>query len=590
MRIDLHARPLHPGEHARHRPLQRLVNGAQMFARHLRFKLAPQPERDISILGRIARGRVERHLIKRDLVFAAAADVGKLDRRMAQMALAQIIHAMPMQARGQHIRHQHRIVDRADIEAIFGEHGQIEFDVLANFQDRWVFQHWLQGRNHFGQRQLLQARCGRRLRRRRCKKISDRLRLLGVADRDVTGLIRPQRQRNPHQIGADHIKAVGFGVDADFAGGCDPRDPVGQRSAIGDGAVSVAIDWGIVHVRRSMRHGRQNRAFLGDMLAHAPGDGVEFHVLQECEQRGVTEIAHSQRLQRRFNRNVILERHQQLGHADLRDIVLDRFAALGLFDFAGPRDDGLQIAKHANQLGGGFRPDARRAGHIVDAVAHQGLDIDHLVGRDAELFLHGLQAKRLGLHRVKELDLAGHDQLHQILVGRHDLHFRAASCGLASIGGDQIVGLIAFHIDRRHAEGARCIADQRKLRDQVFRRRRALGLVGGVELLAKRLFGLVENHREMGWPFARLHVFEQFEQHVAKAADCADGQTVTRARQRRQRMIGAKNIARAVDQKKPRGGIQRYSHDRDLAWRHAARIPGAISPKPAAPATPRSRS
>ena len=74
-------------------------------------------------------------------------------------------------------------------------------------------------------------------------------------------------------------------------------------------------------------------------------------------------------------------------------------------------------------------------------------------------------------------------------------------------------------------------------------------LVFRVHLVAERLFRLVEHDREMGRLFLRLHVAQQLPQHVAEAEHRIDLQPVGLAGQRRQRVIGAENIAGAVDQK-----------------------------------------
>ena len=54
-----------------------------------------------------------------------------------------------------------------------------------------------------------------------------------------------------------------------------------------------------------------------------------------------------------------------------------------------------------------------------------------------------------------------------------------ASHGLAHIGRDQVVGLEAVLLDAGQVEGARRLADQRELRDQVVGRRRPVRLVVG---------------------------------------------------------------------------------------------------------------
>ena len=123
-----------------------------------------------------------------------------------------------------------------------------------------------------------------------------------------------------------------------------------------------------------------------------------------------------------------------------------------------------------------------------------------------------------------------------------------ASRAMPRIGGDQVVGLIALHLHAGDAEGAGGIAHQRELRDQVFGRRRAVGLVFLVNLVAEGLLAGVEDHRQMGGLFGALHVLQQLPQHVAVAGHRADRQAVGLAGQGRQRVIGPEQIARTVHQ------------------------------------------
>ena len=111
-----------------------------------------------------------------------------------------------------------------------------------------------------------------------------------------------------------------------------------------------------------------------------------------------------------------------------------------------------------------------------------------------------------------------------------------------------IVGLEAFFLDARDIERFDRIADQRELRHQLLRRRRSVGLVVLVDLVAEGLGTGIEDDRDMGRLFRRLGLRHQFPEHRAEAVDGADRQTVGRPRQRRQRMKRAKNVARAVDQ------------------------------------------
>ncbi len=78
---------------------------------------------------------------------------------------------------------------------------------------------------------------------------------------------------------------------------------------------------------------------------------------------------------------------------------------------------------------------------------------------------------------------------------------------------------------------------------------RAVRLVVRIEIGAERLFGFVEDHREMRRLVLRLHVAQQLPQHVAETEHGIDLQAVRFAAKRRQRVIGAEDVARSVDQK-----------------------------------------
>ena len=77
---------------------------------------------------------------------------------------------------------------------------------------------------------------------------------------------------------------------------------------------------------------------------------------------------------------------------------------------------------------------------------------------------------------------------------------------------------------------------------------RPVRLVFGIEIGAEGLLRLVEHHREVGRPLLRLHVVQQLPQHVAEAEHGVDLQAVRLAGERRQRVVGAEDVARAVDQ------------------------------------------
>jgi hypothetical protein len=87
------------------------------------------------------------------------------------------------------------------------------------------------------------------------------------------------------------------------------------------------------------------------------------------------------------------------------------------------------------------------------------LHLDDLFRRHAELLDHLIAANLLVLHGVVECYLVG-DQLHQVLVGRHDAHGGTSSFGLARIGGDEIIGFVVVLLDAGDVEGNRGLTDQ----------------------------------------------------------------------------------------------------------------------------------
>src|SRR6202035_5105909 len=88
-------------------------------------------------------------------------------------------------------------------------------------------------------------------------------------------------------------------------------------------------------------------------------------------------------------------------------------------------------------------------------------------------------------------------------------------------------------------------------------------LVGGIHFGAERLFRQVEHHREMGRLVLRLHVAQKLPQHVAEAEHGIELQPVRFTVDRRQRVVGAENVAGAVDQEEMVALLQRLGG----AWR-----------------------
>ena len=70
----------------------------------------------------------------------------------------------------------------------------------------------------------------------------------------------------------------------------------------------------------------------------------------------------------------------------------------------------------------------------------------------------------------------------------------------------------------------------------------------GIEIITKCIFRLVEDDCQMGRLLLRLHVAEELPQHVAEAEHSVDLQPVRLAGERRQRVIGAENVRRTINE------------------------------------------
>ena len=275
---------------------------------------------------------------------------------------------------------------------------------------------------------------------------------------------------------------------------------------------------------------------------------VEFHRLKEADERLRVRLAHGEFIRLFFDFHIRVEGDEPQRDARVLCVLDQSFTTLGLFDLAGPFQQRFQIAIDAKQFGSGFHADAAHAGHIIDGVAGQRLNFHNLVRKDPELLHHLGGAEALVLHRVEKLDLAVHNQLHQILVRGYD---GAAGAGFhrhARISGDEIIRLEVGHLDASDPEGACGVAHQRKLWDQIFRRIGTVRLVLRIDLVAERGLAGIEDHGEMRRRFGAFHVFQQLPQHVAVAGDGAGRQAVGFAGQRRQGVIGTEEITRSVDQ------------------------------------------
>ena len=213
-------------------------------------------------------------------------------------------------------------------------------------------------------------------------------------------------------------------------------------------------------------------------------------------------------------RNVVVEADQVAAEqrliAEFQQVLLP-FCAL---HFAGVVEHGLQRAVLFEQLPGELRPDQRHAGHVVHRIADQGLEIDHLSRRDSPVGEQLRLVVDFILADVVDLHPLG-DQLAAVLVAGHQEALPAELVGPASDGGQHVVGLVGFAVQRGNAQGGDHPANGRKLRGQVVGHFGPLHLILLVHLVPEGLARQIERAKQIVRPL----LFQQVEQIAGEAED-----------------------------------------------------------------------
>ena len=167
-----------------------------------------QAQGDVGVFGGVMRRIVDRDLRERDRLRALAGHVLVLHGLVAKMTLRQRIHVVPRDAGIQHEALQHRVVGIAlHLDAVATQHVQVVLAVLAEFPLRRIGQQ---------RAQCVEYRRARQLHRRTG---------IVVRQRDVAGLAGFDAEADADQVGAQRIQRVGFGIEGEFVGGLQLRDP-----------------------------------------------------------------------------------------------------------------------------------------------------------------------------------------------------------------------------------------------------------------------------------------------------------------------------------------------------------------------------
>ena len=294
-------------------------------------------------------------------------------------------------------------------------------------------------------------------------------------------------------------------------------------------------------------------------IGHQPAcEGAQLPAIEQPQQRLLILGAQLERLHTAHpgtQVGIAQHRHQLAAARQPVACCAQVLAHLAL-DLVGVLQDGIQRAVFVQPLGRRLGAHLVHARHVVHRVAGQRQEIDDLSRINAELVAHAGSVHHRGRHavaghRVDQHGLVVH-QLSQVLVAGGD---DGAHAGGARAGGqraDHVVSLDARHHQQRPAQGLGQFMDGRDLRHQRLGRLAAVGLVVLVQVVAEGAPRRVEDHCAQRGPAMQPGVVAQPTQHADHPMD-GTGRLARLVAQVRQGMIGAKQVAGAIDQQQGLG-------------------------------------
>ncbi len=211
---------------------------------------------------------------------------------------------------------------------------------------------------------------------------------------------------------------------------------------------------------------------------------------------------------------------------------------------------GIEVLEYAlervevlQQRGRRLAPDTRHARHVVDRIAHQRQEVRHALRDHAEALLDVPIAIADVRHCIP-VDVDRRHELRQVLVAAHDRHRLSFAAREVRQRADDVVGLVARAAVLRDAERAHDLAAKSELTLQLGRRRIAVRLVLGVDLVAVRLLEtLVEGHGDVPGRLA----LEQVAEEARESMHGIDRVAVAVGDVDRHRVIGAEDEYAGVD-------------------------------------------
>ena len=164
--VDLDAVALHRADHRDHRPIDQLIDPGHVLERQPGAEAPPEAQRHVGVLGGIFGRLVDLHLVEGDLLLPRAAERFVRDAVVAEMLLGEIVERVAVEAAGVEVEaHHQRVVIGRDRNAAPVQDHPVELEIVADLQDRRVFEQRLQPLQHQGRRRA--AAAARRTCRRR---------------------------------------------------------------------------------------------------------------------------------------------------------------------------------------------------------------------------------------------------------------------------------------------------------------------------------------------------------------------------------------------------------------------------------------
>ena len=300
----------------------------------------------------------------------------------------------------------HRVVDRRHGDIVPGEDGQIVFRVVQHFQDRIAFQQRLQR----GQRRIARGLFG---------PVGEHV-AAAMAQGDIAGIVRPEREADPDQLRPHRVERARFGVDRHEARFVGAEDPMFESVHGGDRLVGGAVHRGHLGRRlaiarcarfRTLVFGLRGIEIVGPVRAAAARietaqQAGEAMLFEEGGERFGRHLVQLHVVERDGERAILLQGHENAAEFGIGAMLDQSLLELRFLHVRRRIERGGQRAVVGDQLARGLRTDAEDAGDIVDRVAHQRQHVAQLLGRDAE-FLYDLVAPdALRFHRVEHVDAA----------------------------------------------------------------------------------------------------------------------------------------------------------------------------------------